>query len=198
MKEFYQVLVNPKGKYGIWGIVVFVLLGIALMTVPGLFLHSKQPVGTSEQASPGAETQVVSAGSLAKLEISLAEQVCSILSKVEGAGRVSVSVTLENGFEKEYALDVTKDSSIIEEKDTNGGVRTTNDTNHKAEVVIAQGRNEPLVIKEIGPKIKGVLVVSEGAKESEIREKLGRAVQTMLNLPAHRVMVLPGLPGESR
>ena len=196
MKEFFQVLVNPKGKLGIWGIGILVLLGVALMIVPGLFLSSTTPVGTSEQTIPSASTQVAQGGSLLQLERSVAEQVSSILCRVEGAGKVSVSVTLENGLEREYAVNVTNDHSTIEEKDENGAIRTTNDKNYKTEAVFAQGRSEPLVIKEMGPKIKGVLVVSEGAKDSEIRSKLGRAVQTMLNLPAHRVMVLPGESGE--
>lgn len=188
MNEFYKTLLNPRGKYGFWGIGLMVLLGVALITVPGLFLQKSKPVLPPAEVSGRPE---YSGYSLSQLENSLAQQVSQILSQVQGAGKVVVTVTLEAGPEQQFAQNITDDRSTIEEKDATGGTRTTITVNSRAEVVLAQGRGDPLVAKEIGPKIKGVLVVAEGAGDGEIKSRLGHAVQALLNLPAHRVMVLP-------
>lgn len=192
MNEFYKTLLNPKGKFGIWGIVILVLAGIALMIVPGVFLNkndaaqkSGEPINPIKIADSSSTSSPVLA-----LEKSLSQQISNILSQVEGAGNVSVSVSLEAGPETDFAENVTSDTSTIEEKDTSGGTRTTSTMNNKTEVVFAQNQNNPLIIKEKGAQIRGVLVVAEGARDSEIKIKLNHAVQAMLNLPAHRIMVL--------
>ena len=45
------------------------------------------------------------------------------------------------------------------------------------------------IIKEINPEIKGVIIVAEGAKDSKVKLKISRAVQTVLDIPAYRVTV---------
>lgn len=188
MKELYKTILNPRGKYGYWGIGIMVVLGAALMVVPGVFLNKSDSVQTPLiLESKGKDISY----SLAGIESSLAAELGGILGQVAGAGQVSVSVSLEAGPEQNYAQNTTIDKSTVEERDTGGGTRVTTDLNNKAEVVFANSGGAPLVVKETGPVIKGVLVVAEGAKDAEIKAKLSRAVQTVLNLPAHRVVVLP-------
>lgn len=188
MKELYKTILNPRGKYGYWGIGIMVVLGAALMVVPGVFLNKSDSVQTPLiLESKGNDICY----SLAGIESSLAAELGGILGQVAGAGQVSVSVSLEAGPEQNYAQNTTIDKSTVEERDTGGGTRVTTDLNNKAEVVFANSGGAPLVVKETGPVIKGVLVVAEGAKDAEIKAKLSRAVQTVLNLPAHRVVVLP-------
>lgn len=190
MSELYKSLLNPRGKYGMWGIGMLVLVGVAFMVFPGLFLQngvkSRAPAGEVINSSP-----TIAGNPLRQLEVELAQQIGQVLGQVEGAGEVMVSLTLESGPEKDYALNVSDDRSTVEEKDTNGGTRVTTGVNHKADVVFAQGQKEALVIKEIGPQVKGILIVADGAKDSEIKARLTNAVGAMLNIPAHRIMVLP-------
>lgn len=193
MKEIYKALMNPRGKYGFWGIAATVLLGAALMVVPGLFLSKDKPAQPTVESIESSGTTV---HSLAQLENIIAQQVSSILSQVEGAGKVAVSVSLETGPEHSFAQNTAVIKSTVEEKDNKGGVRVTTETNNKTEMVLAQGKGEPLLLKEMGPRIKGVLVVAQGAKDAELKARLSRAVQSMLDLPAHRVMVLPKKAGE--
>lgn len=188
MNEFYKTLLNPKGKFGIWGVVLLVFLGISLLVLPQLFLGEG---GSGRQ--PGQIPEPVSDVShpLSGLEKEIARQAVLILSQVEGAGTVTVAVSLEEGIEQEFAQNRTDDKSVIEEKDAGGGTRLTTTENKRVETVFAQGGGEPLLVKELGPAIKGVLVVAEGAKDGEVRFRLTRAVQAMLSVPAHRVLVLP-------
>ncbi len=189
MNEFIKDFANPKGKFGVWGIVALIALGVAMMVLPGIFLgQGSKPPTSIVDSSP---IQKNSPTQLGKYEQEIATQLSQILGQVEGAGEVAVTVSLIAGPEQKYAQDTTTVTSNIEERDTAGGTRSTNETNEKTEVVILQNGSEALVIQERGPEIKGVLVVAEGANDPQIKAQLSQAVQTVLNLPAHRVMILP-------
>lgn len=187
MNELYKTILNPRGKFGVWGIVVLVVFGLSLLVFPGVFLEKgssgQQPIQVPEKAHTMSY-------SLSRLENEIALQAARILSQVEGAGEVEVSVSLQAGIEQAFAENSTNDKSVIEEKDSGGGMRLTTTENSRVDTVFAQNSGEPVVVKELGPVIKGVLVVAEGAKDAKTKSQLTRAVRAMLNVPAHRVLVL--------
>ena len=122
----------------------------------------------------------------------LENDLSSILSKIQGAGRVSVMITLNGGTEIIPAKDESISDKVTNEKDTSGGTRIINEktTDDKVVFTAAQGGNsKPLIIKEVNPEIKGVIVVAEGAKDSKVKLKISQAVQTVLDIPAYRVTV---------
>lgn len=182
----YKTIMDNKGKRGIWGIALLIILGVALLVVPGLFLGNKPSVSLQENVPKQQDT----ISSLALIENELARQISSALNQVEGAGAVTVSVSLETGYQQEYVRNITQDASTVQEQDNAGGIRNTNTSNQRTEVVFIQNGEEALVAAEKNPVIRGVLVVAEGAGDSEMKMKLSKAVQTLLNVPAHRVMVI--------
>lgn len=130
----------------------------------------------------------------AGLEAALAGELEAILSGVEGAGRVRVQVALDGGVERVFALDRTLNATTTEERDRSGGLRviTQNDAQDKVVAVQGGGGQEPLVRQVLRPKVRGVLVVAEGAGDPAVRDTLARAVQTALGVPLHQVTVLAG------
>lgn len=120
------------------------------------------------------------------------KKLSKILSKIRNAGSVEVMINLESGTEKVPAKDENISDKITNEKDTEGGTRIINESNTNDKVVFKNmqgGNSEPLIVKEINPEVKGVIVVSEGAKDSKIKLELTEAVMTVLNIPAFRVTV---------
>ena len=56
-------------------------------------------------------------------------------------------------------------------------------------MVNKNGSNEPLIITENYPSIKGVIVVADGASNPDIKYNLLKCVENVLDLPSHKVMI---------
>lgn len=127
----------------------------------------------------------------ARLERNLAE----ILSQVKGAGRVTVKVSFSTGRAYDYAENATREESTTRERDSGGVTRETTEVRTSGEVVTAQekagGLAVPVVRSVMEPRVQGVLVVSEGAGDPRVKGALTDAVTTLLDIPPHKVAVLP-------
>ena len=123
----------------------------------------------------------------------LENKITQLLSKVKGAGNVAVSVTLSGGSSKETAQNITKETKTVQEKDTSGGVRTTTESKESNQVLTSKenGMDKAIVVREVKPEIKGVLVVADGAVSSNIEAELTKAVETGLGISSYKVTVLP-------
>ncbi|WP_378955572.1 hypothetical protein [Pelosinus sp. sgz500959] len=115
-----------------------------------------------------------------------------ILAKVKGAGTVAVHITLENSSTQEHAKNMIKESKVIQEKDTSGGIRTTTETKESEQILMSKenGIDRPVLVQEIKPLIKGVLVLAEGASDSIVKANLTKAVEAGLGVPPYRITVL--------
>ncbi len=103
----------------------------------------------------------------------------NVLSKISGVGSVDVVLTLESGFSYDYAKD-------IETKTT---VQNGNEITIKTENIILVS-NEPVVVKEIYPIIKGVVVVAKGAENFSVKLNIIEAIQTVLEVEEQKITVL--------
>jgi len=126
-------------------------------------------------------------------EEKLEEELANILSKIAGVGKVSVMITYESGKELVTQKDKSVTDKVTDEKDNAGGTRIINESSVSDKTVMVNqqgGSSEPLIVKEINPEIRGVIVVAEGAWDSKVKRKISQAVQTVLDIPAYRVTVL--------
>lgn len=154
--------------------------------------------GMLDRLSPKPSTEVPAEISKSTLPLSssyeevLEGKLANLLSKVKGAGAVNVNITLENGSTQEHAKNVVKESKVIQEKDTSGGVRTTTETKESEQILVGKenGVDRPVVVREVKPLIKGVLVIAEGAYDSTVKANLTKAVETGLGIPPYKITVL--------
>ena len=184
-----------------WLVVLF-LLGVVLLAAGSLLQEEKQKDASVIAPEKAAETAGVAdmaaeaiSSDLPAVEQEMGKRLEAILGTVEGVGAVSVTVSLENGPQKVFAENANTNERKIEENDSNGGHRVTTETTENDQMVLAQPAStsgqQPVVVKEIRPEIAGVLVVAQGAENAEVKVSLTRAVQTLLDLPAHRISILP-------
>lgn len=174
---------------------ILAILGVLLILIGSIFGQGKKTlIDTSMIGNADNEEVAVSTGSVLQYELgkSLKADLTKILSRIEGVGQVSVELTFESGPEYELAYDEQTRTSETEEKDNAGGIRRISELTQERKVVIVNDRGEkPIVVKEIQPKVRGVVVVAEGADNSRVKASLFSAVQAVLDLPAHRIQVLP-------
>jgi stage III sporulation protein AG len=118
----------------------------------------------------------------------ISQEVASILAKIEGAGKVDVSITLASSGQKSYATNIRQDAR--ESKESNGqGSKSSLEESNTQDIAVSSGN--PLLIEEKTPEILGVLVVADGARWPVLREKIANATATLLNVPAYKVQVMP-------
>ena len=139
-------------------------------------------------------TQTVMDTEITRAERDLENRLKGILSQVRGVGEVEISIFLAAGTNYDYAINVNANKRLIDEQDQSGGVRMTTEDNSNSQYVLIRGgqtnQEQPVIIQETRPKILGVLIVADGAKDGKIKRKLIKAVEVALGLEAHRIQVL--------
>lgn len=116
----------------------------------------------------------------------------TILSQIDGIGEVQVMITYETSTEVVPASNTTKSEQTTQENDKQGGTRTIKQENTSENIVTVSEkdyRNSPIVIKEIKPIIRGVIVVAEGADNPEVKNNLIEAVTTIFQIKSHKVKI---------
>ena len=94
------------------------------------------------------------------------------LSKVKGAGKVDVIISVGSSMQTVFATQTTTDASGTESRST----------------LVVSGK--PVVLKEAYPEIVGVIVVCEGASNLAVRVDLVNACRTFLSVSDDRIKIL--------
>lgn len=117
-----------------------------------------------------------------KLENKLTE----VLGEISGVGNVKVMVTAESG----PLINVATSTDERTNTTTSGENSTTNSTVVKDPIVISSsGKNSPLVLSEMAPKITGVIVVASGAKDARVKLNLIEAIQALLDVSSSNIQI---------
>lgn len=187
IKELLKELISRKNVANI--IVVLAVAVIALIFSSDLLVKNSSSKTNVKETSGDTFVQQ---DSIFKTEEEIVEaRLKEILEQIKGSGKVEVMVTFEMGPEIVPASNTVETRDTTEEKDANGGVRIVTSENLTENVVTTNDNkgNNPLVIKEIKPQIRGVIVVAEGAEDAQVKMQLYDAVKTVLQISANRVQV---------
>ncbi|MBX6378071.1 MAG: hypothetical protein IRY95_05920, partial [Clostridia bacterium] len=155
------------------------------------------PVGGASAGMPSAGI----GGSLTDLERETARALEAVLSRIQGAGAVTVEVTLEGAPEQVFAQDHQLNRTVTREGGEGGVTRTVEQLDASDRLVTVQAAaagQAPVVQQMRRPAVRGVLVVAEGADDPSVQAALARAVEVALAVPAHRVAVVSGRGGADR
>ena len=172
--------------------VIVIIIGIIIVIAGGsLFGKSddKSQKQTADESTGAVEvSKTVTTDYMTELEKSIE----SILSQIEGAGKVNVLITYASGKEMVPAVDTKKTENDTGEKDTGGGTRDIKESDYESSVVYEElqgGGKKPLIAKELLPTVKGVVVVADGASDPVVKESLCEAVQVLMDVPLHKIQV---------
>lgn len=158
--------------------------GVALLVVVLYLFVSRAADGGTAADADGV--QVLSAANAADTETRLQE----VLSCIRGAGRVEVMITYETGREIVPAMTTSVNSNGSETSDGDKSSSSQQSTESTQPATVSQsGSNAPIVLKEIEPVVRGVIVVADGAADVTVRLDLQRAVRAVLDIPLSHIEV---------
>ena len=157
---------------------VAMALGLVGMVLIGL---SSLPKKDSAVSSPSEDTATYVEELEERLEI--------MVSSVRGAGASRVMVTLENGVEYVYASEEKINSDHTQ--GDSGNVSVRDDSQKTVVTVDADSGKQGLLVTEIQPTVRGVVVACEGAQDEAVAALVKTAVKTALNVTDKRVCVIP-------
>ena len=142
---------------------------LVCMGLPGLLLlavSSWLPADSSTQSSAPAAMTDRTADYAAELETRLT----ALISRVEGAGKTAVMVTLESGSESIYATDTDNDGS-------------------STHVLLGSGGVDGLVETVETPRVLGVAVVCEGGGSAAVQILVSALVLDMSGIGSNNITV---------
>lgn len=172
--------------------VILLLAGAVLMLFSSFFISSESE--RAEVHLEAEETVSAFASKEVTQEEKVEQELEKILNKIEGVSDVSVLVSFYAGPKYIYAVNYEENFRETEERDRDGGSRDIVEKNNKDQIVLRRGEKGeeiPLIIEEIYPEVQGVLVVARGVEQPVKKSQIVEAVKTILDLPYHKVVVLP-------
>lgn len=159
-----------------------IVVAIFIVILMIIYLSSGQSK-TKSSTSTGAEFDIN------KYAENLEKRLTAVISEINGAGKVSVMITLDGGMSYEYAKEceeVTTSSSLT------GGTNTKTTSSESVVIVNQNGKSTPLVVREIYPDVSGVVVVSSGASNVAVKMNIINAVTTLLGVSDNKIQVIIG------
>ena len=201
IQKFLQLFqlknLSTKTKY----LLIVALVALLLLILGNGFMTSNDNIenhmtDTLEQTDEAEETISKDSPSeliVTELEESYEKDLQKMLNNIQGVSEVEVMVNLDSTNIKVYETNLIKGQQITNESDTNGGIRKVEDQTEETQVVLVrQGDQEvPLLVQTEKPKVRGVFVVAKGVDHSEVKMWVIEAVSRVLDVPSHKVSVMP-------
>jgi stage III sporulation protein AG len=189
-EKIKELIEKATNKQFINNLAIILIIGIMILITTSIFIDNRKVKETDDSGIDIAEKNNKAINYFSDDYATFLEQKLErILSQIKGVGKVKVMITLEDTTEKIPAINSTTNSEKTNEKDSQGGTRETIREDSSEQVVIKGNDGSAIIIKEIKPKIKGAIVVAEGAEDAQVKEKLYQAVKTVLDLSGNKVEI---------
>lgn len=156
-------------------IAVYVTVGVCV-----LLLYLLATGGNGKKTEEG-QVEVISA-----TEAQIEDRLAQTLSQIRGAGKVKVMITYDTTAELVPAMSSAKQSS---ESKTDGGSTVNENESNELATINTGGEQEAVVLKEIQPKVRGVIVIAEGAADISVKLNLEYATATVLGIEADAIEI---------
>ncbi|WP_442905254.1 hypothetical protein [Kineothrix sp. MSJ-39] len=203
MKPDLKNYIQKLGKLGKDRFILLFLAGILLiiiaMPLPQEKQGSKQnatkkqtaadqSAGGNETGSAAGETEMTTMQYGAYLQ----KQLETFLSSVDGVGKVKVCLTMQASKELVPAHNTPYTRKSEEEMDENGK-RTLTETQNDAQIILyeqADGSQSPLIIRQIEPTVRGVVVAAQGAGSPKVQNEIVELLEALFGIEAHKIKIV--------
>jgi stage III sporulation protein AG len=142
--------------------------------------------GNKTSSNVGNET-------ISDYESAYEEQLKDALEQMLGVNKVTVIVNVDATDRKVLEKNRVTQTQTTDETDREGGKRKVEDASVEEQLVIIRSGDKegPILVETKKPAIRGVLVVAQGAENIQVKKWIIEAVTRVLDVPSHRVAVMP-------
>ncbi|TCS84029.1 stage III sporulation protein AG [Tepidibacillus fermentans] len=192
--------VLSKGRKQLYWLFLVLFIGIAVMILSSFFNIRDQVMPELENNAQPPSTET--AGLINKenhpktmedYEKLYENKIIEILTNMIGVDEVTVKVNLDSSEEIVVEKNQNYTEQNTKEQDKQGGTREIKDVKRDDQVVLYQSDNDeqPLVLKTLKPKVRGVVIVAKGADKIQVKTMIAEAVQRLLDVPPYKIAILP-------
>lgn len=180
-------------------LIVLVLAGILLIviTLPTndtiAVQKSEEPEQTEVKEAAGSENaEEVDYLDIYEYTAYLEKKLEQMLVKIDGAGNVSVMITLEASAKQIVEKEETLSRNNTLESDSEGGNRSIYEIDTGQQTVYYKSDNvqTPYISQTILPEISGVLIVAQGARSASVKKSMVEIAQALFGIEAHKISVV--------
>lgn len=179
LKDYFN---NNKKKTKEMAIVIGIV-GIIILIAGSVLFPGKtdnvSDISASSTSKPNTQTQDM----YARME-KMQNDFTDILHNIDGAGKVKVLITYASSVERIPAKNIKE--SADQRLNANGDSENSSSKDEQIE-----GGGE-VILKEILPKIEGIVVVAEGANDEKVKGNLIATAKVLTNLPDYKIQVIQG------
>lgn len=180
LKKFLEKL-DKKQK-----LVIMICAGLLILIIfipTGKNGSDNEPTITPEQN----QTSVQTMESYVKYQ---EKRLKGVVEKIQGAGQVYVMITVKGSGTMIVEKDRTTNVENVDETDSNGGARKTENKSISEATVYSNGTEAPYVVSQTEPEIEGVVVAASGADNMQVVAEITNAVTVLFNVPSHKIKVV--------
>lgn len=188
--------------------IIFILVGVLLLIIAmptekkleKNMMKSEQSNNSSdiiETEGTGIQEEVKelkAAGSSAEeYEAYMEHKLEQAIREMEGAGDVKVVVAVQSSKEQIVEKDIPVARTSVQETDSAGGSRNTEETDSGEETVYikqSDGSTKPYVVKTLQPEIQGIIVIAKGGGNTGVKKNITEAIMALFNIEQHKIKVV--------
>lgn len=189
LKDNVTKIDNKNNKKKVENLVVGIL--ILIITVIAINTILSDDTKDKESKSSNTITNSTVAETGQSNTNSLEDRLKSILSKIDGVGKVDVLISYSESSQIVPMFNENIKETSTEEQDESGGKRVITENDVQKDVIYQEdnGQKTPITQKTIMPKIEGTIITAEGASDINVKENIIQAVSAATGLASHKIQV---------
>lgn len=197
LKEFVVKKQEKPNKKKIENLVVFLIILIITIIVINVVWNGdnektkeQEPINDKNRRL-ASSVEEVQTNSNNVVEDEIVRNLESILSKINGVGKVKVMITYSQTSQTVPLYNQDSSEKNTEENDKQGGTRKITETDTKTEIIYKEenGEKVPITQSVVSPKIEGAIITAEGAGNAIVKTNIIQAVEAVTGIATHKIQV---------
>lgn len=159
---------------------------IVLLIAAGIILIVFSYVDSENPTEKTAE-EIVTTVNVTDYAKEMEGKVEKLIDSMQGVSQVHAVITLKESEEAVVKEDVEEQEKTLEEESRE---ETDRSVNRKTVILSKDGTDEPYVIKEICPGVRGIAVTAKGVSDVQEKQEIINMLSALFDVPVHKITII--------